>query len=589
MKQNTLIKICCSLMIEFCFIFTAAAHMNPTFTHTHKSLIQIANSYEKAFFDHHPEAGMYWGRTDVSQDRFTDHSMAAYLAWQKAESEFLSALIKLDENDLKGSSLHVTYQLLKQYLESKLASRLCKEELWYIDPLWGWHNKMAMIAEKQPVGTPENRAKALKRWQTFSTVVKDEINNLRIGLSEGYSAPKPAVQRVLKQLKLMIDSPIENSPYFEFAKRDGNDTFKKQVAELIVNQINPSLKIYAEYLETEYLPAARTSIGVSSLPNGAACYQSKIRQEATLNIPPNEIFDYGMQHMRQLQVEVQTIGLKQFGTQSMVQTFHQAKHQTLHSFKSDQDILRYNQAALSRAKLKSPSWFDKMPNADGIIKPYPLHRAQTGAAGEYHPPSNDGAHPGIFYINTYEPQNKSRIDQEATLFHELIPGHHFQVALSQEDKSHHSLNKYLWNAGYGEGWALYVERLADEMGLYQDDISRLGMLSNEALRTARLVVDPGIHVMNWSREQAVQYLKEHTALEEHIIEGEVDRYMMHPGQATSYMLGKREIESLRQLAKDKLKDKFDIRQYHNQVLKNGSVTLPMLRDQIHSWLKDLNA
>jgi len=147
------------------------------------------------------------------------------------------------------------------------------------------------------------------------------------------------------------------------------------------------------------------------------------------------------------------------------------------------------------------------------------------------------------------------------------------------------LNKYLWNAGYGEGWALYTERLADEMGLYKDDISRLGMLSNEALRTARLVVDPGIHVMNWTRDQAIDYLKNHTALEMHIIEAEVDRYIMMPEQATSYMLGKREIETLRELAKTKLGSEFDIREYHNQVLKQGAVTLPMLRAQIHAWLE----
>lgn len=192
----------------------------------------------------------------------------------------------------------------------------------------------------------------------------------------------------------------------------------------------------------------------------------------------------------------------------------------------------------------------------------------------------------MFYINTFEPQKRNRIDQEATLFHELIPGHHFQIALTYENKGLPSLNKYLWNSGYGEGWALYVERLADEMGLYEDDISKLGMLSNEILRAARLVVDTGIHTMGWSREKAIHFLVSHTSLSKAIIEAEVDRYIMLPAQATSYMLGKTEIENLRDLAKKQLKDRFDIRAFHNQVLKNGSVSLPVLKILIENWLRE---
>ena len=288
--------------------------------------------------------------------------------------------------------------------------------------------------------------------------------------------------------------------------------------------------------------------------------------------------------MDKLAKEVGVIGLRKYKTQDMAEVFRLAKNESTHYFSTEQDILDYNMLALSRAKAKASDWFDLMPKTPGIVKPYPLHRAKTGASGEYHPPSEDGKEPGVFYINTYEPQQRSRIDQEATLFHELIPGHHFQIALQYEDGAIPRLNRYLWNSGYGEGWALYVERLADEMGIYDDDISRLGMLSNESLRASRLVVDTGIHVMHWNRQQAIDYLTQHTALSENIIEGEVDRYIMLPGQATSYMLGKLEIENLRQLAQEKLGNRFDIRQFHNQVLKNGVVTLPMLRMQIENWL-----
>lgn len=574
-----------SIIIPLCFSVTVDANMKLTPVHTKKKLIEIADNYQKAWFEHFPELGMYFGRTDVAQDRFMDHSLAALSVWQKKEDDFLTALKSLDQEALKNLPEHNTYQLLKETLENNKKARICRDELWNVNPLWGWHNIIAAVAEKQPVGTSEYRSMALKRWRSFDTVVNDEMHNLKMGIAEGYLAPKPAVQRVLKQLKILINTPIESSPYFEFAKRDGDPTFKTQVAQIIEKTINPSLKHYAHYLETEYLPLAREEVGVAALPHGAQCYAAKIQKETTLNLSAKVIHEYGLSHMQRLQQEVAAIGQREFGIQEMKDVFHQAKTSPQYLFHSEQDILNYNQAALERAKKKVDAWFKQIPKAEGTLKPYPLYRAQTGAAGEYHPPSDDGKRPGIFYINTFEPQKRSRIDHEATLFHELIPGHHFQISLSFEDKSHHSLDKYLWNAGFGEGWALYTERLTDEMGLYYDDISRLGMLSNEALRTARLVVDPGIHVMGWNRQQAVDYLKLHTALDENIIESEVDRYIMMPGQATSYMLGKREIETLRQLAKESLGEHFDIREYHYQVLKNGAVTLPMLRAQIQDWLK----
>ncbi len=568
-------------VLLFFFNFSVFANMKSPYQ---EEVFELAARYEKAYFKQFPESGTYWGRTDVALDAFMDHSLDALRAWEVIEDDFLNDLKRIPENALQGSAL-VTYQLLKQSIQSHQATRICKDELWNVNPLWGWHNMLSIVAEKQPVGTPLNRQLAIKRWHTVPKIVDDEIHNLQLGLQQGYTAPKPAVERVLKQLALILHTPVDKSPFYDFATRDNDPLFKKQIAQIITDEINPAMQRYADFLEKEYLPKARTTIGISALPGKAACYQANLLKETTLTISPEEIYQFGLKHMEQLAFEVAEIGKREFGETNMAKVFRLAKQDPKNTFKTEADILAYNEQALQRAYDKAGTWFDLVPKAKATLKPYPLHRAQTGAAGEYHPPSDDGERPGIFYINTYEPEKKTRIDQEATLFHELIPGHHFQVALAIEDKSHHSLNKYLWNAGYGEGWALYTERLADEMGLYKDDISRLGMLSNEALRTARLVVDPGIHMMNWTREQAIDYLKNHTALEDHIIEAEVDRYIMMPGQATSYMLGKREIESLRELAKLQLGDQFDIREYHNQVLKQGAVTLPMLRAQIQDWLE----
>lgn len=544
----------------------------------------LASDYENSLFEYSPELGLFWGKSNVTLDRFMDFSVDGYNAWSNQEDNFLSRLNKINEKDLKDTPEYTTYLLLKETLEAKNASRVCREELWDINPAFGWHNKMAIVAEKQPIGTPEYRRLALARWQTFGKVIEDQINNLKLGLKLGYTAPKSAVKRVLTQLHIILDSPINESPYFDFARRDGDEKFKVQVVNLIKTVINPSLKKYTDYLEHEYMTFARSEIGVSALPNGEACYRAKLKQETTLDLTPSEIQRLGLQAIQKLSEEVGEIGLKKYGKQDMAVVFEHAKNESLNSFSTEQDIVNYNLVALEKVKAKIHDWFDIMPKAEGVIRAYPAHRAKTGASGEYHPPNEEGTRPGVFYINTYEPTKRARIDQEATLFHELIPGHHFQVTLVYENKTLPPINRYLFNAGFGEGWALYVERLADEMELYQDEVSRLGMLSNEALRAARLVVDTGIHAFHWSREEAVDYLKQHTALSENIIEGEIDRYIMMPGQATAYLLGKNEIQNLRQLAEEKLGDHFDIRQFHNQVLKNGMVSLSILREQILAWI-----
>ncbi len=553
-------------------------------------LKSITNQYETDLFDYWPELGIFWGRPNIAQDKFIDHSIAATLAWQTKEDTYLEALKRLDVHALTHSHAYITYRILKETLENNVASRVCKDYLWSVNPSFdGWIAITTQIAENQPVDTPHNRALALKRWQSFGLFVAVEINNLKVGVKQGYTAPKAAVQAVLKQVLILLDANTEHSPYYDFARRDSNKLFKKQVAHLIETVINPALQTYADYLQNDYLPHARTEIGVASLPNGTACYLAKVKKETTLTIEPKAIYNFGIAHMLKLNQEVATLGQKQFGKTNMADIFQLAQTKPEYLFHSEQEILDYNMRALNRAKGKVPTWFGMTSIRALKIKPYPPFRAITGASGEYYPPSEDGARPGIYYINTYRPNTHSRANQEAILFHELIPGHHFQLSIGSTNKNREHLNQYFMISGFGEGWALYVERLADEMGLYSDDIARIGMLSNEALRTARLVVDPGIHIMHWSREKAITYLKQHSTLSEYIIEGEVDRYIMNPGQATAYMLGKREIDHLRKEAKLRLKNKFNIKDFHDHILKQGMIPLTLLNEQIQTWIAEKNA
>ena len=221
-----------------------------------------------------------------------------------------------------------------------------------------------------------------------------------------------------------------------------------------------------------------------------------------------------------------------------------------------------------------------------LIKPYPAYR-ESGGTGEYHSSSEDGTRPGIYYIAVADPTHRSVAGQQSVLYHEGYPGHHLQGAIALElGDSVHPIARYLWNSGYGEGWALYAERLAGELGLYSGPLDRIGLLSDQAARAARLVVDSGLHTKSWSRQQAVDYMLANTAWPPVDIEAEINRYISWPGQANSYMLGMLEIRRLRDLAESRLGSDFDIRGFHDRVLGTGSITLPMLEESIEAWITE---
>ena len=251
-------------------------------------------------------------------------------------------------------------------------------------------------------------------------------------------------------------------------------------------------------------------------------------------------------------------------------------------FKGPDDLIARSQAALARAKDRIHDWFGLLPKADVVIERYPKFREKNGP-NEYNPPAEDGSRPAVFFINAYEAEKKSRVEAESTAFHETIPGHHLQGAIALERKEHPSDRPLSGQRRLQEGWALYAERLADEMKLFSADLDRLGMLSSQALRAVRLVVDSGIHTLGWTRQQAIDYMLAHTAEDRADVASEVDRYIIYPGQATAYMLGKLEISKARDDAQQAMGARFDIKQFHDRVLEDGAipVQLPAREDQAH--------
>ena len=544
----------------------------------------IADEFMAGLLDVAPELGTLYGIAGVLHDRVGDNSIPALRAWEARQDAWLVRLRAVDSASLAGRPEGLTRAILLESLESGKQTRVCRNELWPVSQMGGWQVNYPFIAQIQPVGSEELRAQTLARWRAIPRVLDTEIANLREGMRAGYSSPRVNVERVLGQIDGLLVDSVRKSPFYGPALRDSTPAFGAALAEVIERDLNPAIRRYRDFLRAEYLPRARTTVALAALPNGEACYRALVRSATTLDIPPREIHETGLREMAKIQAEMRRIAERSFKTSDVPALLRSLREDKRYTFKSRDEILAYARDAVARGKQAMPRWFGTLPKADVVVEPYPPFQEASAPGGEYMSPADDGSRPGIYRINTYQPEKQSRAPVQSTAFHEAIPGHHLQFAIQQERKGAHPVTRFLFNSAFSEGWALYAERLADEMGLFGSDLDRLGLLSNEALRAARLVVDPGLHVLGWSRQQAIDYMLQHTAESPEAVATEVDRYIVLPGQATSYMIGSLEIRRLRETAQHALGPRFDVRRFHDLVLEDGSVPLPMLRAKAEGWI-----
>ncbi len=543
----------------------------------------LADTYLAAYLDRNPEQITLFGIPNHRQDKLTDNSADAIKAWQAREDTWLAEVKQIDPATISAPPLRATYAILREQLEGPIALRACRNELWTVSQFVNaWQVQDGYIVTIQPVGTDDARKDALARWAQLPKFIDNEIANLREGIKQGYTAPKGNVRITIDQFNTLLTGPISASPFDSPSTRDKDPEFKKQYDALVKNQINPALKKYRDFLAKEYLPAARESIAVSANPNGAACYDASVRFHSSLPVPAAQVHEIGLKKVDEIAAEMKDIAEKSFHTSDVPALLTKLRTDKQYLFKDRAALIAYSQAALARAKEKVPADFGLWPKADVVIQPYPAFREKNGP-NEYNSPAEDGSRPGVFLINAYQAEKQSRVEAESTAFHETIPGHHLQGAIALENKNIHPLGRYLGNSGYGEGWGLYSERLADELHLFSDDVERLGMLSDQQLRAVRLVVDSGIHTKNWTRQQAIDYMLAHTAENPHDAVSEIDRYIIYPGQATAYMLGAIEIRKSRDAAQQSMGNRFDIKQFHDRVLEDGAVPLSYLKEKIAAW------
>jgi len=555
-----------------------AARDEPEFS----AIEELADEYLAALMERNPSMATQLGIEDARHDRLYDNSLQALSEWQTREDAWLVRLIAIAQPADVGSRDWVTYGILHEALDSAVHLRICRNELWQASGFTGWHRDLPFLFEIQPVDSAEHRKQTLDRLSAVDRYIDTEIANLRLGLETGYSAPRITVEAVPGQVRSLIS---DDSIFLDPAARADDEEFAAASRMIYENKIVPALNRFADFIDDEYLRQAREDIALSANKDGDKCYPARVRSFATIQPSASEIHDLGLEQIAKIRGEMQATIDEHFGGGSIDEFLRRINDEPAFTFESEDAVLQYSINGLDAAKAAMPRAFGKLPTADVVVKPYP--EFASSGSGEYHPSSEDGSRPGIFYIAVKDPTRRSRSNQLSTLYHETYPGHHLQGAISLElGDAVHPLARYSWNSGFGEGWALYSERLADELGLYFGPLDRIGLYSDQGARAARLVIDTGIHTMGWTRQQAVDYMMANTGWAAVDIQNEINRYIAWPGQATSYMLGMLEIRRLRTLAEQKLGDRFDVRAFHDRVVGFGGITLPMLQVSIVAWIEE---
>tara|TARA_Y100001960_G_scaffold102643_1_gene110507 strand:+ start:55 stop:1806 length:1752 start_codon:yes stop_codon:yes gene_type:complete len=522
--------------------------------------------------------------------RLPDASLAA----QTQTGEFLKEILR-EVKLLEGRDLNDTDRLnltiFKRFLEDELSELNLNSHLIPITNRWGFHIYFAELYKTLPFNNEVDYDSYLGRLKAYSKYTDDHIEVMREGIRRGYVLPAIVLEGYEDTISSHIyDEPTKSPLYTPFTKlpdqiaESSRIRITKEGAELIESHVIPSYARFLKFINEEYLPASRNSIGASALPNGREFYRHRVRKYTTLDVSPEEVHEIGISEVRRIRNEMEAIP-EQLEFEGSFAEF--LTHLRTDPKFYPKDVESYKKEVayiLKKMDGQLPQLFGKLPRTPYGIKEIPAYIAPKTTAAYYQPPSGDGRIAGFYFINTYNLKSRPLYQLEALSLHEAVPGHHLQLALQQELENMPAFRKYNGFTAFIEGWALYSERLGLETGFYQDPYSDFGRLSYEMWRACRLVVDTGIHYLGWTREQAIEFMSENTALSRHNIVAEVDRYISWPGQALAYKMGELKIRELRTLAEKELGSEFDIRNFHDVVLGSGAVPLTVLEDNILRYL-----
>lgn len=536
--------------------------------------------------------------TFQGDNRYNDQMPDFYSAEFRKQSqdftrEWLDKAQAIGSDGLQGQDL-ISYEIFVRDAKESLEGEQYPDWMLPVDQMGSIATFAAQLGNgtgAQPFKTVKDYDNWLARGDRIPVLVDSIIADMQAGIAAGVVQPKALMVKVVPQYDAIIkdkpeDSlfwgPIANMPK-DFSAADKarlTDAYRAMIGDRMM----PAFRKLRAFIANDYLPKTRDSVGLNQLPNGDAWYAYKVRATTTTDLTPAQIHQIGLDEVARIHGEMRKV-MQQVGFKGSLQDFFEhMRTDKQFEFKSEDALLAYYRGLEAKVMKGVPSQFSLLPKAGFEIRPVEAFRAKSAAGGEYQSPSEDGSRPGIFYVNTYDLPARKTWDAADLFLHEAIPGHHFQLALQQELTGVPAFRRFGGNTAYIEGWGLYAESLGKDLGVYETPYDYFGYLQNELWRAIRLVTDTGLHSKGWTREQVIKYMLDNSAASETDATAEAERYIAWPSQATAYKIGELKIQELKKKAQAQLGDKFDPREFHAEILKDGALPLSVLEDKVDRWL-----
>lgn len=526
---------------------------------------------------------------DRSATRLPDMSPEALEKRQQKRVELLAQLKAVDPKVLSEQQ-QINYEILVYSLQNLVDEYSFGSHYMPLTAESGFHSNLSFLVSSGDFKSQQGFEDYLTKLSSVPHYMQQQMDWMRKGIAKGLTQPKAVLAGFEQGILAYIANDPEKSLFFQPFKQKPatlSETkwreLQSQAKQVITEQINPAYQTYYDFFVQTYVPAARETIGVSAVNEGRAYYDNRVKHYTTLDLSADEVHQIGLKEVARIKAEMESIIAKVGFSGSFAEFLEFLRTDPQFYATTAKELLKEAAYISKKADAELPKLFKTLPRQTYGVVPVPAEIAPKYTSGRYSG-NRDADKAGFYWVNTYALNRRPLYELEALTLHEAVPGHHLQIALATEMAEQPNFRRNFYTSAFGEGWGLYSEFLGIEMGFYEDPYSDFGRLTFEMWRACRLVVDTGMHAMGWSREQALAFLGGNTALSMHNVTTEIDRYISWPGQALSYKLGELTIKRLRTQAEAELGDKFDVREFHEAVLRNGSVTLPLLEKQIQQFI-----
>ncbi|HKX91035.1 MAG TPA: DUF885 domain-containing protein [Sphingomicrobium sp.] len=580
----------------------AAAPATAAQQSAHDRLFKLFKDSDEASLKRNPISAIFRGDMRYA-DRLGDFITDEYYAKEKAAAEHdLAVLRTIPRNQLNATDqiAYDTFEFTtKDTLRGYQPDLLALTKVRPINHFFGVHTFYPNFASGKgaaPFKTVADYQNNLKRHQDFVVFLDRAIGRFREGEKAGVVDTKMTVRNMIEQLDNQLKLSPEESPYFGPVKQFPAGFSEADKARLttayraaVTDQIYPALTRLRDFFRDEYLGHARDGVGLKYMKGGDKLYAYLIQSTTTLPLTPDEIHNLGLSEVARIKGDMEKVRTEVGFNGNLQQFFEYLRTDPKFKMPSREALTQGYYDIGKKVDARLPEYFSTFPKTRLEIRPYPEYREKFEAGGSYEPGTPDASRPGVFYFNAYDLPSRTTPGMTTLYLHEGAPGHHFQISLAQENEALPPFMRFGGNTAYAEGWGLYAETLGYDMGFYQDPYQRMGTLDDEMLRAMRLVVDTGIHAKGWTREQAIDYMLANSSMGKTDATAEVERYIAIPSQATAYKVGGLTIQRLRRKAEAELGPKFDIREFHAQVLMTGALPLAILEQKIDRWIASVKA